>query len=41
MASSGSGESEGGESDHHLLPGANGEMAFVKEKPVRLAKDLL
>ncbi|KAJ9706974.1 hypothetical protein PVL29_002106 [Vitis rotundifolia] len=41
LVSSASGESEEEEPDHHLLTGANGEMAFVKEKPVRLAKDLL
>lgn len=41
LVSSASGESEEEEPDHHLLTGANGEMAFVKEKPVKLAKDLL
>ncbi|XP_058190962.1 deSI-like protein At4g17486 isoform X2 [Rhododendron vialii] len=29
------------EPDHHLLTIPNGDVAFVKEKPVRLAKDLL
>ncbi|CAK9185010.1 unnamed protein product [Ilex paraguariensis] len=29
------------EPDHHLLIASNSEIVFVKEKPVRLAKDLL
>lgn len=34
-------ESEEEEPDHHLLTIPNGDVAFVKEKPVRLAKDLI
>jgi hypothetical protein len=32
-------EEEG--SNHHLLTSPNGEVAFLKEKPVRLARELL
>lgn len=40
-ASSASPESEEEELDHHLLMTPNGDMAFLKEKPVRLARELL
>jgi hypothetical protein len=32
-------EEEG--SNHHLLTSPDGEVAFLKEKPVRLARELL
>ncbi|XP_042029301.1 deSI-like protein At4g17486 [Salvia splendens] len=35
------GDSEEEEIDHHLLTTANSEIAFLKDKPVRLAKDIL
>ncbi|WRX17124.1 PPPDE peptidase domain - like 3 [Theobroma cacao] len=34
-------ESEEEDSDHHLLTTPNSDVAFLKEKPVRLAKELL
>ncbi|KAL1536017.1 deSI-like protein isoform X1 [Salvia divinorum] len=34
-------ESEEEEIDHHLLTTASSEIAFLKDKPVRLAKDIL
>ncbi|GMP95714.1 hypothetical protein CsSME_00044652 [Camellia sinensis var. sinensis] len=34
-------ESEEEELDHHLLTASNGDVAFLKEKPVRLAKEIL
>ncbi|KAB5564117.1 hypothetical protein DKX38_004171 [Salix brachista] len=40
-ASSTTAGSEGEGSNHHLLTTPNGEVAFLKEKPVRLAKELL
>ncbi|XP_042506570.1 deSI-like protein At4g17486 isoform X2 [Macadamia integrifolia] len=41
VASSASADSEEERSDHHLLPTQNGDVAFINEKSVRLAKDLL
>ncbi|KAF2299116.1 hypothetical protein GH714_030692 [Hevea brasiliensis] len=41
IASSVSAESEGEDADHHLLTIPNGDVAFLKEKPVRLARELL
>ncbi|KAJ4712686.1 DeSI-like protein [Melia azedarach] len=41
VASSMTGESEEEEADHHLLTAPNSDVAFLKEKPVRLAKELL
>ncbi|XP_057763735.1 deSI-like protein At4g17486 [Salvia miltiorrhiza] len=35
------GESEEEEMDHHLLTTASSDIAFLKDKPVRLAKDIL
>lgn len=35
------GESEEEDLDHHLLTTANSDIAFLKDKPVRLAKDIL
>ncbi|KAG6394991.1 hypothetical protein SASPL_145582 [Salvia splendens] len=35
------GESEYEEIDHHLITTASSEIAFLKDKPVRLAKDIL
>lgn len=40
-ASSVSVDSEGEDSDHQLLTVQNSDMAFLNEKPVRLAKELL
>uniref|UniRef100_A0A5B7ADX4 Putative PPPDE thiol peptidase family protein n=1 Tax=Davidia involucrata TaxID=16924 RepID=A0A5B7ADX4_DAVIN len=40
-ASSITAESEEEELDHHLLTAPNGDVAFLKEKPVRLAKEML
>ncbi|KAK6139447.1 hypothetical protein DH2020_026801 [Rehmannia glutinosa] len=40
-ASSVTGESEEEDIDHHLLTAPNSDMAFLKDKPVRLAKDIL
>lgn len=34
-------ESEEEEADHHLLTAPNSDMAFLQDKPVRLAKELL
>ena len=34
-------ESEEEEPNHHLLNAPNGDVAFLKEKPVRLARELL
>lgn len=34
-------ESEDEESNHRLLTAPNGDMAFLKEKPVRLAREHL
>ncbi|XVF52560.1 hypothetical protein PTKIN_Ptkin05aG0028300 [Pterospermum kingtungense] len=34
-------ESEEEDADHHLLTTPNSDFAFLKEKPVRLAKELL
>lgn len=34
-------ESEEEEPNHHLLTAPNGDVAFLKEKPVRLARELL
>ncbi len=34
-------ESEGDEQNHHLLTTPNGDVAFLKEKPVRLARELM
>lgn len=34
-------ESEEDEPNHHLLSAPNGDIAFLKEKPVRLARELL
>ncbi|XP_031247912.1 deSI-like protein At4g17486 isoform X2 [Pistacia vera] len=33
--------SEDEEADHHLLTSPNSDVAFLKDKPVRLAKELL
>lgn len=41
FASFASAESEDEEPNHHLLPTTNGDAAFLKEKPVRLARELL
>ncbi|KAF9685431.1 hypothetical protein SADUNF_Sadunf03G0053900 [Salix dunnii] len=41
VASSTTAGSEEMGSNHHLLTTPNGEVAFLKEKPVRLAKELL
>ncbi|EEF30920.1 deSI-like protein At4g17486 isoform X2 [Ricinus communis] len=41
MGSSMSLESEGEDSDHHLLTVPNGDVAFLKEKPVKLARELM
>ena len=41
VASSTTAGSEEEGSNHHLLTAPNGEVAFLKEKPVRLAKELL
>ncbi|KAL8064604.1 hypothetical protein ABFX02_01G101000 [Erythranthe guttata] len=35
------GESEGEDLDHHLITTPNSDVAFLKDKPVRLAKDVL
>ncbi|KAH6772500.1 PPPDE putative thiol peptidase family protein [Perilla frutescens var. hirtella] len=35
------GESEEEELDHHLITTASSDIAFLKDKPVRLAKDIL
>lgn len=40
LASSGTAESDE-QPDHHLLTTPNGDVAFVMEKPVRLARELL
>jgi len=40
VVSSASVESEG-EQNHHLLTTPNGDVAFLKEKPVRLARELM
>ncbi|XP_030533744.1 deSI-like protein At4g17486 isoform X2 [Rhodamnia argentea] len=40
-ASSVTADSEEDELDHHLLTSPDGDFAFLKEKPVRLAKELL
>ncbi|KAK9274991.1 hypothetical protein L1049_022248 [Liquidambar formosana] len=40
-ASSATAVSEEEELDHHLLTTTNGDVAFLKEKPVRLARELL
>lgn len=40
-SSSLSAESEEEDIDHHLLTTPNSDVAFLKEKPVRLAKDML
>ncbi|KAI9111106.1 hypothetical protein K1719_017981 [Acacia pycnantha] len=34
-------ESEEEEPNHHLLTASNGDVAFLKEKPVRLARELI
>lgn len=39
--SSEAGESEEDNLDHHLLIAPNSDVAFFKDKPVRLAKDIL
>lgn len=39
LASSTSERSEDEESDHHLLMAPNGDVAFLKEKPVKLARE--
>ncbi|KAJ8774393.1 hypothetical protein K2173_012467 [Erythroxylum novogranatense] len=36
-----SAESERADADHHLLATPNGDLAFLKEKPVRLARELM
>ncbi|KAI3918653.1 hypothetical protein MKX01_041973 [Papaver californicum] len=41
LASSVSAESEGEDSDHHLITSPNGGMAYLKDKPVKLARELL
>ncbi|KAG6792121.1 hypothetical protein POTOM_001264 [Populus tomentosa] len=41
VASSTTSRSEEEGSNHHLLASPNGEVAFLKEKPVRLARELL
>jgi len=41
VASSTTAGSEEEGSNHHLLTAPNGEVAFLMEKPVRLAKELL
>lgn len=41
IGSSVSVESEEEDSDHHLLTTSNGDVAFLKEKPVRLARELV
>ncbi|XP_043697260.1 deSI-like protein At4g17486 [Telopea speciosissima] len=41
VASSPSADSEEESSDHHLLTTQNGDVAFINEKSLRLAKDLL
>ncbi|KAF5460141.1 hypothetical protein F2P56_020031 [Juglans regia] len=40
-ASFASAESEDEEPNHHLLATTNGDVAFLKEKPVRLARELM
>ncbi|XP_057976267.1 deSI-like protein At4g17486 isoform X2 [Malania oleifera] len=40
-ASTATAGSEEEELDHHLLTSPNGDVAFLKEKPVRLARELL
>lgn len=40
-ASSTGEESEGEDSDHHLLTIPNNDIAFLKEKPIRLARELM
>ncbi|XP_008437028.1 deSI-like protein At4g17486 isoform X2 [Cucumis melo] len=39
LASSTSARSEDEESDHHLLMSPNGDVAFLKEKPVKIARE--
>lgn len=39
LASSTSARSEEEESDHHLLMSPNGDVAFLKEKPVKIARE--
>uniref|UniRef100_A0A2P2LDW4 Uncharacterized protein n=1 Tax=Rhizophora mucronata TaxID=61149 RepID=A0A2P2LDW4_RHIMU len=41
VASSATAGSEGEDVDHHLLTTPNGDVAFLKEKPVRLARELV
>ncbi|KAL8545599.1 hypothetical protein ACS0TY_005651 [Phlomoides rotata] len=41
VASSESGESDGDDVDHHLLTTTSSDIAFLQDKPVRLAKDIL
>ncbi|KAF8412445.1 hypothetical protein HHK36_000409 [Tetracentron sinense] len=41
VASSAAADSEEEELDHHLLTTSNGDVAYLKEKPVRLARELL
>ncbi|XP_012070052.1 deSI-like protein At4g17486 isoform X2 [Jatropha curcas] len=41
ILSSASAESEEEDSDHHPLTTPNGDVAFLKEKPLRLARELL
>ncbi|MBA0785341.1 hypothetical protein Gotri_027812 [Gossypium trilobum] len=40
-ATSLTGESDEEDADHHLLTTQNGDVAFLKEKPLRFAKELL
>ncbi|KAL8527993.1 hypothetical protein ACS0TY_005708 [Phlomoides rotata] len=41
VASSESGESDGDDVDHHLLTTTSSDIAFLQDKPLRLAKDIL
>ncbi|OVA01195.1 PPPDE putative peptidase domain [Macleaya cordata] len=41
VASSAGAESEDEDSDHHLLTSPNGDIAYLKDKPVKLARELL
>lgn len=40
-SAAGDSDEEEADLDHHLLTVPNGDVAFVKEKPVRLARELL
>lgn len=41
LASSTTASIEDEDSNHHLLTTPNGDVAFLKEKPVRLARELM